>query len=647
MLHRVRILYADANATDRIEVCARLRDCPDACEVTEVSSLGELQAELLGGYDVLLCDVNIDGLKWTQLVATVRSVCGEIPIVVVTALGSERIANELVRQGISHFVMKSADGYERLVAVVRGAVRASRDNAPETVFGGGQQPSERFLRATLDGLLTHIAIVDQQGQIIAVNSPWREFARANGADPDRLSEGSDYLRVCDEAVGKDAESAHWFAEELRALLRGTRERVVHEYPCHSADEQRWFIARATRIPVAGPPRVGIAHEDITQRRLAEEELQRQAQFLQTLIDSMPSPVFYKGRDGRYLGCNRAFSQWTGVPERQVLGKTDCELFADRSSDLFRDSNDDLYRSGAPQTTETTIRLADGAEYEVVLHKAIFPGPDGGVGGVIGIVDDVTEQRKAQRISRQRDIELAHMNRLQTVGEMAATLAHELNQPLYAINNYVRGACRRLARLGRSVDVAEITDAMDRVSVEVNRASAIVTHLREFVRGRGPRRELTDIGQVLRQAYDLLQPLARDHCVQLTFNVGEDLPLIRMDSIQIEQVVVNLVANAMDAVAMRPEKQRKVIVAAMMRGEKSVEVEVRDWGCGVAGHARERLFEAFNSTKRQGLGMGLAISRRVVESHGGKIWLGDDQTCGADFHFTLPVHQGREESGCGS
>ena len=181
----------------------------------------------------------------------------------------------------------------------------------------------------------------------------------------------------------------------------------------------------------------IAHEDITQRKLAEENLKRQARFLQTLIDSIPSPVFYQRRDGTYLGCNHAYAQWTGLTVSEILGKTDHDLFPGTYAELVPGFAEAMCETTGTQLYEASVQLPDGSDREVIFHRAAFPGLDGQVAGLIGVIDDVTLPRQVERHARQRDAELAHMNRLHTVGEMAIALAHELNQPLYAINNYVR------------------------------------------------------------------------------------------------------------------------------------------------------------------------------------------------------------------
>ena len=152
-----------------------------------------------------------------------------------------------------------------------GSDRAADDAPRSRTPKNGARPSERFTRSVLDGLSAHVAVLDGSGTIVATNEAWKAFAAANGADPGRVSEGADYLRTCTSATGPNAEGAAAFASGIREVLGGRKERFELEYPCHSPTERRWFVARVSRLPEAGPPRAVVAHEDITDRRHHEKE----------------------------------------------------------------------------------------------------------------------------------------------------------------------------------------------------------------------------------------------------------------------------------------------------------------------------------------------------------------------------------------
>ena len=178
---------------------------------------------------------------------------------------------------------------------------------------------------------------------------------------------------------------------------------------------------------------------------------------------------------------------------------------------------------------------------------------------------------------------------------------------------------------------------------MSRAAAIVGRLREFVRGRDVHRSSVDILQSLHHAIELMDPLARGKGVILRSKVSKGIPIVQADPIQIEQVIVNLVANAIDAVAELPEGTRQVTVSAHLSEAGAVEVVVQDGGHGVPPELRETLFEAFVSTKKDGLGVGLTISRTIIRAHGGKIWMVHHEPHGTSFHFTVPLAHAEKES----
>ena len=200
-------------------------------------------------------------------------------------------------------------------------------------------------------------------------------------------------------------------------------------------------------------------------------------------------------------------------------------------------------------------------------------------GTLGLFTDVTEQKQAEQQLRQHEAEAALWGRLHTVGEMAATLAHEINQPLYAINNYVQGTRRRLQR-ERAPNVEELLEVMEQVAAEVNRASGIISHLREFVRRREPHRSSIRIDELLHQAVSLMEPEIRDKEITVDIRLAQDLPTIHADPIQVEQVLVNLVGNAVDAMQEVPHSRRRLTITAESSDEGVIEVAVRDCGAGL-------------------------------------------------------------------
>jgi PAS domain S-box-containing protein len=247
--------------------------------------------------------------------------------------------------------------------------------------------------------------------------------------------------------------------------------------------------------------------------------------------------------------------------------------------------------------------------------------------------EIQERRRVEERIREREAELAHVTRLSTMGEMAATMAHELNQPLAAIANYAGGCLRRLQ--AGSASEKHLLDATEQITAQAQRAGRIIHRLRSFVRKREPRRTLVDVNDAVREAVSFSTPEARRYGVAVALELADTLPAVLADLVQVEQVILNLLRNGIEAMRGMQGGKRLLEVKTTARDDW-VEVAIRDWGCGVPAEAAGRLFHPFFTTKPHGMGMGLAISQSIVSAHGGRIWTHPAADGGAVFRFTLPV-----------
>ncbi len=244
-----------------------------------------------------------------------------------------------------------------------------------------------------------------------------------------------------------------------------------------------------------------------------------------------------------------------------------------------------------------------------------------------------ERKQAQEQLRQRDAELAHMGRLQTTSEMASGLAHEISQPLYAIVNYADGATRQLRDV--SAQPEDLSHVMEKIARQARRASNVISRLRAFAEKREPHRSTTDLNQLIKDLLDLLEHELRQSGASVELNLTRELPDVLVDRVQIEQVLVNLIHNALDAMRDEPST-RRLTIATSADDDQAVEVCVADTGHGLSTEACSKLFDAFYTTKADGLGMGLAISRTIVEAHDGRIWATPNSPRGTIFRLTLPI-----------
>ena len=291
-----------------------------------------------------------------------------------------------------------------------------------------------------------------------------------------------------------------------------------------------------------------------------------------------------------------------------------------------------------------VHVVRGLEHAATMPVAVVVGA---VVALYGARDSAryhrerrrAEQAEAEVRARKHQVELTHAARLSTLGGMAAGLAHEINQPLAAIVSYARGCARRL-RVG-DVRPEALLEIIESIAAQALRAAAVLRRIRDFVRHREVPRERVDLGEVVREALHFAEVEARHLGVGLRVELDPEPLAVEVDPIQIEQVILNLVRNGFEATASRvaPESDRREVVIRTARTPHGAEVTVSDTGPGVSAAVAARLFEPFFTTKRDGLGLGLSISRAIVEAHEGRLWVSPNLPRGATFHVELPPPAG--------
>ncbi len=244
------------------------------------------------------------------------------------------------------------------------------------------------------------------------------------------------------------------------------------------------------------------------------------------------------------------------------------------------------------------------------------------------------RESAEKRDRLHQAELAHVSRVSTMGELASGLAHELNQPLAAITNYARGCARRIDR-GR-IEQHELLEATLRIMDQAERAAAIIQRLRNFLRKKESARSIIDINATVGETVDLFASEARAHDIIVKMNLAPHLPPVHAEMIEIEQVILNLMRNGMEAMAEMTTDQRELVITTGMSNDDYICVDVHDNGHGISEEDRMHLFEPFYTTKQNGMGLGLSISRSLIEAHGGKLQVLPNADRGLTVQFTLPV-----------
>ena len=253
---------------------------------------------------------------------------------------------------------------------------------------------------------------------------------------------------------------------------------------------------------------------------------------------------------------------------------------------------------------------------------------------LGMVEDITARKQAEREAQRHQAELAHAMRVSTLGQMTAGLAHELNQPLAAIVSYARGCAYRME--SGAAPLPDLSYGIDQIVAQALRAGEIVQRYRSFLRPDSSRFKQVDANALVRDATSLASSSACEEGVAIRLELAPVMPLIQVDSIQIEQVILNLIRNGCEA--MVGCRHRELWVRTTI-GTGMIEIAVEDAGNGISEAVRDRLFEPFVTTKPNGLGMGLSISRSIIEAHGGRLWASPNAGRGTTFRFALPVSGG--------
>ena len=360
------------------------------------------------------------------------------------------------------------------------------------------------------------------------------------------------------------------------------------------------------------------------------------QEFQALLDAAVDGVILIDHQGSVQAFNRAAERLFGYPAAEVLGTDVSILMAEPDRTTHDGYLARFLKTGAPHIIgagrEVEGRRKDGSVFPVFLSVGAVEGAD--PTRFVGFVQDISFRRRAEEETHRLQERLTHVSRLATVGEMSAGIAHELNQPLTAVANYAQ-ACDRLLGLA-DPDITEVREALRQITAQAVRAGDIIRRLRMLARNDVAKREPTDINQLVAQLTELIQLDAKARQVQYTLDLAGALPQAEVDRAQIQQVILNLVRNAFEALAERSAEAGEVTVRTRLLSEGDIEIAVWDNGPGVSPAIAPRLFDPFCSSKPNGTGLGLAISRTIVKSHQGSLDYRPNVPSGACFVVKLPL-----------
>jgi PAS domain S-box-containing protein len=369
------------------------------------------------------------------------------------------------------------------------------------------------------------------------------------------------------------------------------------------------------------------------RRSEAESRESEARF-RIMADTAPVMVWMSGNDKLCNFFNRPWLEFTGRTMEQELGNGWSEGV--HSEDLQRCLETYVSSFNAQRTfaMEYRLRRADG-EYRWVLDNgAPRYSPQGEFLGYIGSCIDTTERRQAElEAARQRN-ELIHLSRVTLLGELSGSLAHELNQPLTAILNNAQAAKRLLAR--NAADPAKLSGILNNIVKDDQRAAEVIRRLHLLLTKGEMQLELLDMNELVDSVLNLVQNDLINQSIVVRTQLVPELPAVSGDSVQLQQVLLNLIMNGCDAITGAEGAERILLVRTEFVDGEDVRVSVIDHGCGIPPEKIRQIFEPFFTTKTNGMGLGLAVSRTIIDAHGGRLWATNNVECGTTFHFTLPA-----------
>lgn len=497
--------------------------------------------------------------------------------------------------------------------------------------------SENLFRGAFEDAVTPCALLESNGRYIRVNDA---FCRMVGRSRAELMGVHYYQITHPDDLGPDAEENQQLFMGEANSYSGREKRYVHR-------DGHYVWAMISISMVRGPqgePLYRILQaQEITERKRIESELEETRAILSAAIEASPAGIIIADApDARIRSVNAAALAICGAQQTDIT-ELPFPYYRDRWNCRHPDGTPfdaeqmpltRAIREGVvSRNVDVLIERPDGEEHWVLGNAAPVRNAEGEIVAGVVVFPDVTEQKRAAAALRQSEAELAHVMRLSSMGEMVGGIAHELNQPLYAVQNYSK-ACANLLNNEEPADYERLFGWLNRISEAAVHAGAVLQRLRDFVRQKPANRVLADLNEVIETAISFVRYEAEQRNVAVTVTTAAHPVRAKVDSVQIQQVLMNLVLNAFDAV--RELQKPPAIEIVVQNLQDTAEVVVSDNGIGLPHDAEMQIFKAFHSTKPNGMGLGLAIATTIIESHRGSLVAGNNPGGGASFRFTLPL-----------
>jgi len=485
--------------------------------------------------------------------------------------------------------------------------------------------SEALYRSLVENIPQCVFRKDLQGRFTYANT---RFCEAIGKSVEQVLGMTDFEHCPPQLASK------YRADDQRVVQTGTPLETVEDLRAPDGSLRTVRTVKTSVVDAEG--RVigtqGIFW-DITEKRCAEDAVRRSEREFRALADNLPDIVARFDRQYRHIFINRTVESVTGIPAEQFLGKSNADLgMPDNLVCLWHKTMQAVFDTGDRQTIEFAYDGRQGLRH---FESRFLPefAPDGSVESTLAICRDVTDRVRSQEQAQQNMTELAHITRLCTIGGLVSEISHEINQPLHAIANFAQAGINELAK-SPLVQRPNLFNWLKQISQQANRAAEIIRRAGRFGR-KTHLRSTVNINELVRDCLLLFNFDVRVHQLLVRCELAENLPLILADAIQIQQVLINLLRNAVEALGKNSISDRTVLVRTEIVDD-AVQVAVHDNGCGIGADRVAKLFEPFFSTKSEGMGLGLAVCQSIVQSHQGRLWVESNSAEGTTFYFTLPI-----------
>jgi PAS domain S-box-containing protein len=477
---------------------------------------------------------------------------------------------------------------------------------------------EARIRRLVDSNIVGIVIWDVQGRIIDANQAFLDMV--GYAREDLVSRRLRWTELT---------PAEWREADDQAIAELKTTGTVQPR------EKEYFRKDGSRVPVLvgganleGSQADGVAFVlDLTERKRAEY-------LVRQVFESSPDRISIIGRDHRYRRVNPAFERRFGMPAEMFIGKHVADFMGAEDFEQTAKPYYDRCFAGEEVNYAAWFNLSFGHRYLAVTYSPLRLDSER-VEAVLTISRDLTEHMLALEALRETQMALEHANRVATMGQLTASIAHEVNQPLAGVVANAQACLRWLDR--ETPDLAAARRSVEWIIDDGNRASEVIRRVRALANKAEIEKVPLDVNDLVSEVIALVQRELISHRVTLRTEFAPALPMILGDRVQLQQVVINLVMNGIEAMQSVTDRPRELVIRSREDETQQVLVSVTDCGVGISAENADRLFNAFFTTKSSGMGMGLSICRSIMEAHGGRLWATANLSHGATFQFTLPVN----------